>query len=78
MAISTMSKKGMLRQALSLANLVTRMGVSTNDPQVLNEILCLAAKRIHDQHTKNVVLIFKPKYTCFYENIVKACFENEI
>ena len=77
MTSSEISKTGILRQALSLANLVTRIGVSAQDSQVFDDILCLAAKRVHDQQTRNAVIKFKPHYACFYENILNFCLKDE-
>ena len=75
---SEISKTGILRQALSLANLVTRIGVSAQDSQVVfDDILCLAAKRVHDQQTRNAVIKFKPHHACFYENILNFCLKDK-
>ena len=70
------SKQGILRQALSLADLVNRVQVSTGKDILDSDILCYAIQRIHDEETKSAVLFFKPQYTCFYDNIIRFCSEK--
>ena len=75
--VDRVSKQGIMRKALSLANLVNRVQVSPTSKDMLdNDILCSAVHRIHDEDTRFAVFTFKPQYTCFYENIVRFCYEK--
>jgi len=70
--VTKISKKnGLMRHALSLTHLVKIFDFSNHDAII--DILCLASQKVHDSETRVAVSTFKPKYICFYDNIVQYC-----